>query len=50
MLFTLETVNCLGACGIAPVVVINEDVYGSMDPTKTKALIEKIRKEESANA
>jgi len=50
MLFTLETVNCLGACGIAPVVVVNEDVYGSMDSAKTKALIDKIRKEESANA
>ncbi|WP_461255246.1 NADH-quinone oxidoreductase subunit NuoE family protein [Treponema sp. R80B11-R83G3] len=50
LLFTLETVNCLGACGIAPVVVINEDVYGSMNPEKTKALIDKIRKEESANA
>ena len=50
MLFTLETVNCLGACGIAPVVVVNEDVYGSMDSAKTKALLEKIRKEESANA
>ncbi|GBU26969.1 NADH dehydrogenase [Treponema sp. R8-4-B8] len=50
MMFTLEIVNCLGACGIAPVVVINEDVHGSMNPEKTKALIDKIKKEESANA
>lgn len=28
MLFTLETVSCLGACGLAPVMVINEEVYG----------------------
>jgi NADH-quinone oxidoreductase subunit E len=31
-LFTLETVACLGACGIAPVMVINETVYPQMDP------------------
>lgn len=31
-LFTLETVACLGACGIAPVMVINETVYPQMVP------------------
>jgi NADH-quinone oxidoreductase subunit E len=50
MLFTLETVACLGACGLAPVVVVNEDVYGSMNKEKTIELINKIRKEEAANA
>ncbi|MCL1958088.1 MAG: NAD(P)H-dependent oxidoreductase subunit E [Spirochaetes bacterium] len=50
MLFTLETVACLGACGIAPVVVIGEEVHGSMNKEKTKELIEKIRKEETVNA
>lgn len=49
-LFTLETVACLGACGLAPVVVINDKVYGMMTPEKTKELIETIRKEEAANA
>jgi len=49
LLFTLESVACLGACGIAPVVVINEDVYGAMNIDKTKALIDKIRKEEAVN-
>lgn len=34
MLFTLENVNCVGACSIAPVVVINEKVYGKMNPEK----------------
>lgn len=29
-LFSLETVSCLGACGLAPVVVINEKVYPQM--------------------
>ncbi|MCR4430861.1 MAG: [FeFe] hydrogenase, group A [Tepidanaerobacteraceae bacterium] len=32
MLFTLETVSCLGACGLAPVVVVNDRVYGNMTP------------------
>jgi len=50
LLFTLETVACLGACGLAPVVVVNEDVYGSMNTEKTKELLEKIREEEAANA
>jgi len=50
MLFTLETVACLGACGIAPVVVINEEVHGSMNTEKTKELLEKIRKGETVNA
>ena len=46
MLFTLETVACLGACGLAPVIVINEDVYGSMTKEKTIDLLNKIREEE----
>jgi NADH-quinone oxidoreductase subunit E len=50
LMFTLETVACLGACGIAPVVVADEEVHGSMTVEKTKSLIEKIRKEESENA
>jgi len=50
MLFTLEPVACLGACGLAPVVVINEEVHGGMNKDKMLGLIEKIRKEESANA
>jgi NADH-quinone oxidoreductase subunit E len=49
MLFTLETVACLGACGLAPVVVVNEDVYGSMNKDKVIDLISKIRREEAAN-
>ena len=50
MLFTFETVACLGACGLAPVVVVNEDVYGAMTKEKTIDLIKKIREEEAANA
>jgi len=46
MLFTLETVSCLGACGLAPAVVINEDVHGQMTPTGVVALIDGIYAEE----
>jgi len=42
MLFTIETVSCLGACGIAPVVVINEDVYSCMNPEKIVEVIDRI--------
>jgi NADH-quinone oxidoreductase subunit E len=46
MLFTLELVACLGACGLAPVVVIDDKVYGPMTPESTLALVDKIREEE----
>ena len=46
MLFTFEKVSCLGACGLAPVVVINENVYGQMTPDKIIKVIEGIMKEE----
>ena len=49
MLFTLETVACLGACGLAPVVVVNDDVYGAMTREKTIDILNKIREEESVN-
>jgi NADH:ubiquinone oxidoreductase subunit E len=34
MLFSLENVNCVGACSIAPVVTVNENVYGKQTPGK----------------
>ncbi|MCL2227138.1 MAG: NAD(P)H-dependent oxidoreductase subunit E [Oscillospiraceae bacterium] len=49
-LFTLEEVACIGACGLAPVVTINDDVYGAMTKEKTIELIEKYRKEENSDA
>ncbi len=42
MLFTLETVSCLGACGLAPVMVINDEVHGQMTADKAVALVEEI--------
>lgn len=32
--FTIETVSCLGACGLAPAMIINEEVYGQLTPEK----------------
>jgi NADH:ubiquinone oxidoreductase subunit E len=37
--FSLETVRCLGACGLAPVVVIDKDTHGSINPVKTLDLL-----------
>jgi len=42
MLFTVETVACLGACGLAPVVVIDEQVHGQMTPDSAVKLVETI--------
>ena len=48
-LFTLETVACLGACGLAPVVTINDQVHSKMTPESMIALLDQLRKEERAN-
>ena len=45
-LFSLETVSCLGACGLAPVVVINEKVYPQMTSDAIKIVIDTIFQEE----
>lgn len=44
--FTLETVSCLGACGLAPVMVIDGEVYGQITPAKACALVDSIKKGE----
>ncbi len=45
-LFTVETVSCLGACGLAPVCTVNDVVNPAMTPEKARNIIENIRKEE----
>ncbi len=37
--FTYETVRCLGACGLGPVVVVNDVVHGRMKPSKIKEIL-----------
>lgn len=49
MLFTIETVACLGACGLAPVCTVNDKVYPAMTPEKAKEIITSIREEEANN-
>jgi len=41
--FTLETVNCVGACALGPVVVINTDYHGQVTMKKVDKIIEKIK-------
>ena len=43
MMFTVETVSCLGACGLAPTMMVNEEVYPRMTPEKADELIDKLR-------
>lgn len=46
-LFTLETVACLGACGLAPVVTVNDQVHSKMSPELAIGLLEQLRKEDA---
>ena len=48
-LFTLETVACLGACGLAPVVTVNDQVHSKMTPEAMIALLEQLKKEDAEN-
>ena len=43
-MFTLELCACLGVCGNAPVMMINEDVYGDLTEEKVEEIIDKIRR------
>ena len=43
MMFTVETVSCLGACGLAPTMMVNDDVHPRMTPEKADELIDKLR-------
>jgi NADH-quinone oxidoreductase subunit E len=42
MLFTVETVNCLGACGISPAMVVNEEVFGQVTPERAVLIIDEL--------
>ena len=46
MLFTVETVSCLGSCCLAPVLTVNDKVYPSMTPDDAAQLLQKLREEE----
>jgi NADP-reducing hydrogenase subunit HndA len=42
--FTIEACRCIGACGLAPVIMINDDVYGRLVPDDIEAIVEKYKK------
>lgn len=41
--FTVETVSCLGACGLAPVITVNDKVYPAMTPDKVSKLLQTLK-------
>ena len=47
-LFSLKTVACLGCCSLSPVMMINEDTYGSLTPATAVEILKKISEKEEA--
>ena len=47
MMFTLETVSCLGACGLSPVLNMDGKVYAAMTPEKASEMLRAVREEDS---
>jgi NADH:ubiquinone oxidoreductase subunit E len=45
LIFTLETVNCIGACALAPVIMVDNEYYGHMTPDKVGSVIDKYYKD-----
>jgi len=48
-LFTLETSSCLGMCGVAPAMMIDNETYGNLTPNRIEEIIERIRREDEAS-
>jgi len=47
--FTIKSTRCVGACGLAPILMANEDVYGKASPGEIKKIIQTCRKGESVD-
>ena len=47
-LFSIDSCRCVGACGLAPVMMIGDEVYGKLTPESVKGILDKYRKEENA--
>ena len=45
LMYTFETVNCLGACALGPIMVVNGEYHGKMTISKTDKLLKKLGKE-----
>ena len=48
-LFSIEACRCVGACGLAPVMTVNGEVYGRLTPDMVPAIIKKYKDLEAAN-
>jgi NADH-quinone oxidoreductase subunit E len=48
--WTLETVNCLGACALGPIVVVDGEYHGQMTSVKTTRLLQKVKKADGNGA
>ena len=48
-MFSLEVVACIGACGLAPLICVNEEFFGNVDSDKIEKIIKNIKKEEKQN-
>jgi len=46
-LFSIEATRCVGACGLAPVFTVNDEVYGKATPDMVESVIKRIRDEEA---
>ena len=46
LMFTVETVSCLGACGLAPVLMLNDAVHPAMTPEKASELLKELKESE----
>jgi len=46
-LFTLQTASCLGNCGAAPMAIVGEDTYGTIDPEKSIELLSSYKLEDA---
>lgn len=46
-LFSIEATRCVGACGLAPVFTVNDEVYGKATPEMVESVISRIRSEEA---
>ncbi|MBI5490197.1 MAG: NAD(P)H-dependent oxidoreductase subunit E [Deltaproteobacteria bacterium] len=45
LLFTLEVVNCVGCCSLAPVLMVEDETHGTLNPRKVTTLLKKLRTE-----
>lgn len=44
-LFTLKNVACLGCCSLSPVMMINDETYGTLTPDSTKKILKQLKKD-----